>query len=61
MVAWNLGGTQADSAQEGSGSAVMSAYVEVCFDNSQDRFNTGKPEFYLRRTIGQKKDEYSLD
>jgi structural maintenance of chromosome 3 (chondroitin sulfate proteoglycan 6) len=39
----------------------MSAYVEVCFDNSQDRFNTGKPEFHLRRTIGQKKDEYSLD
>ncbi|KAF2868239.1 RecF/RecN/SMC [Massariosphaeria phaeospora] len=30
---------------EGSGSAVMSAYVE----------------FYLRRTIGAKKDEYSLD
>jgi structural maintenance of chromosome 3 (chondroitin sulfate proteoglycan 6) len=50
-----------DSTQEGSGSAVMSAYVEVCFDNSQDRFHTGKPEFYLRRTIGQKKDEYSLD
>lgn len=48
-------------AQEGSGSAVMSAYVEVCFDNSQDRFHTGKPEFFLRRTIGQKKDEYSLD
>ena len=46
---------------EGSGSAVMSAYVEVCFDNSQDRFHTGRPEFYLRRTIGQKKDEYSLD
>jgi structural maintenance of chromosome 3 (chondroitin sulfate proteoglycan 6) len=39
----------------------MSAYVEVCFDNSQDRFHTGKPEFYLRRTIGQKKDEYSID
>ncbi|KAF2715457.1 RecF/RecN/SMC protein [Pleomassaria siparia CBS 279.74] len=46
---------------EGSGSAVMSAYVEVCFDNSQDRFNTGRPEFFLRRTIGQKKDEYSMD
>ncbi|KAF2276513.1 RecF/RecN/SMC protein [Westerdykella ornata] len=46
---------------EGSGSAVMSAYVEVCFDNSQDRFHTGRPEFHLRRTIGQKKDEYSID
>jgi structural maintenance of chromosome 3 (chondroitin sulfate proteoglycan 6) len=46
---------------EGSGSAVMSAYVEVCFDNSEDRFQTGKPEFYLRRTIGAKKDEYSVN
>ncbi|KAF1961017.1 RecF/RecN/SMC protein [Byssothecium circinans] len=47
---------------EGSGSAVMSAYVEVCFDNSDGRFNNnGKPEFLLRRTIGAKKDEYSMD
>lgn len=46
---------------EGSGSAVMSAYVEIIFDNSDDRFPTGKPELILRRTIGLKKDEYSLD
>ncbi|KAF2853844.1 structural maintenance of chromosomes protein 3 [Plenodomus tracheiphilus IPT5] len=46
---------------EGSGSAVMSAYVEVIFDNTEDRFQTGKPEFYLRRTIGAKKDEYSVN
>ncbi|KAF2138988.1 uncharacterized protein K452DRAFT_310950 [Aplosporella prunicola CBS 121167] len=46
---------------EGSGSAVMSAYVEIIFDNSDDRFPTGKPEAILRRTIGLKKDEYSLD
>ncbi|KAF2003975.1 RecF/RecN/SMC protein [Amniculicola lignicola CBS 123094] len=46
---------------EGSGSAVMSAYVEVTFDNTGDRFHTGKPEFVLRRTIGLKKDEYSVD
>ena len=39
----------------------MSAYVEVLFDNSDDRFLTGKPELTLRRTIGQKKDEYSID
>jgi structural maintenance of chromosome 3 (chondroitin sulfate proteoglycan 6) len=39
----------------------MSAYVEVCFDNTEDRFQTGKPEFYLRRTIGAKKDEYSVN
>ncbi|KAH8690173.1 putative chromosome segregation protein SudA [Talaromyces proteolyticus] len=46
---------------EGSGSAVMSAYVEVIFDNSDERFPTGKPELILRRTIGLKKDEYTLD
>lgn len=46
---------------EGSGSAVMSAYVEIIFDNKDDRFHTGKDELILRRTIGLKKDEYSLD
>ena len=46
---------------EGSGSAVMTAYVEIIFDNSDDRFPTGKEELILRRTIGLKKDEYSLD
>jgi structural maintenance of chromosome 3 (chondroitin sulfate proteoglycan 6) len=46
---------------EGSGSAVMSAYVEVIFDNSDERFPTGRSELVLRRTIGLKKDEYSLD
>ena len=50
-----------DREQEGSGSAVMSAYVEIIFDNSDDRFPTGKPELVLRRTIGLKKDEYTLD
>lgn len=39
----------------------MSAYVEVIFDNSDERFPTGKPELVLRRTIGLKKDEYTLD
>lgn len=39
----------------------MSAYVEIIFDNSDDRFPTGKPEVVLRRTIGIKKDEYTLD
>lgn len=46
---------------EGTGSSVMSAYVELVFDNSKDRFRTGNPELVLRRTIGLKKDEYSLD
>lgn len=39
----------------------MTAYVEIIFDNSDERFPTGKEELILRRTIGQKKDEYSLD
>ncbi|TLD35982.1 chromosome segregation protein sudA [Venturia nashicola] len=46
---------------EGSGSAVVSAYVEIIFDNSDERFPTGKEECVIRRTIGVKKDEYSLD
>lgn len=50
-----------DVFQEGTGSAVMSAFVEIIFDNSDDRFPTGKPELILRRTIGMKKDEYTLD
>lgn len=49
------------SIQEGTGPAVMSAFVEIIFDNSDERFPTGKPELILRRTIGIKKDEYSLD
>ncbi|KAI5289046.1 Structural maintenance of chromosomes protein 3 [Ascosphaera acerosa] len=46
---------------EGSGSAVMSAYVEIIFDNADERFPTGRKEVILRRTIGTKKDEYTLD
>lgn len=46
---------------EGSGSAVMSAFVEICFNNSDFRFPTSKAEVVIRRTIGLKKDEYSID
>ncbi|KAK3117971.1 Structural maintenance of chromosomes protein 3 [Teratosphaeriaceae sp. CCFEE 6253] len=46
---------------EGAGSAVMSAYVEIVFDNADGRFPTDTAEVVLRRTIGQKKDEYSLN
>ncbi|CAL1707049.1 unnamed protein product [Somion occarium] len=44
-----------------STSTTLSAYVEIVFDNSDNRFPTGKDEVILRRTIGLKKDEYSLD
>lgn len=46
---------------EGSGSAVMSAYVEIIFDNSDKRFSEPGDEVVIRRTIGLKKDEYSVD
>jgi structural maintenance of chromosome 3 (chondroitin sulfate proteoglycan 6) len=39
----------------------MSAYVEVIFDNSDTRFPGHGEEVTIRRTIGLKKDEYSLD
>lgn len=35
--------------------------VEIVFDNSDNRFPTGREEVIIRRTIGLKKDEYSLD
>ncbi|KAL8313911.1 hypothetical protein RB593_007845 [Gaeumannomyces tritici] len=46
---------------EGSGSAVMTAYVEIIFDNIDDRFHTGNKEVIIKRTISLKKDEYSID
>jgi structural maintenance of chromosome 3 (chondroitin sulfate proteoglycan 6) len=35
--------------------------VEITFDNSDNRFPTNGSEVILRRTIGLKKDEYSID
>ncbi|GBF98156.1 hypothetical protein Rsub_10568 [Raphidocelis subcapitata] len=46
---------------EGAGHAVLSAFVELVFDNSDGRFPIDKDEVRLRRTIGAKKDEYTLD
>ena len=39
----------------------MSAFVEIIFDNTDNRFPTGKDEVVIRRTIGLKKDDYTLD
>jgi structural maintenance of chromosome 3 (chondroitin sulfate proteoglycan 6) len=60
---WGTMSAQDRSAllHEGSGSAVVTAYVEIIFDNTDGRFPTNKPELILRRTIGMKKDEYSID
>eukprot|EP01114_Cavostelium_apophysatum_P016736 TRINITY_DN4818_c0_g1_i6.p1 TRINITY_DN4818_c0_g1~~TRINITY_DN4818_c0_g1_i6.p1 ORF type:complete len:998 (-),score=422.06 TRINITY_DN4818_c0_g1_i6:73-3066(-) len=46
---------------EGSGDTVMSAFVEIHFDNKDGRFPIDKEEVVLRRSIGLKKDEYFLD
>ncbi|CAN6456210.1 unnamed protein product [Victoria cruziana] len=46
---------------EGAGKQVISAFVEIVFDNSDNRIPVDKEEVCLRRTIGQKKDEYFLD
>ncbi|KAL9266604.1 Structural maintenance of chromosomes protein 3-like protein [Drosera capensis] len=46
---------------EGAGNQVMTAFVEIVFDNSDNRIPVDKDEVHLRRTIGLKKDEYFLD
>ncbi|GAA0154305.1 hypothetical protein LIER_12324 [Lithospermum erythrorhizon] len=46
---------------EGAGHQLLSAFVEIVFDNSDNRFPVDKEEVRLRRTIGVKKDEYFLD
>ncbi|KAK3611250.1 hypothetical protein CHS0354_003879 [Potamilus streckersoni] len=46
---------------EGTGPRVISAFVEVIFDNSDNRIPIEKDEVVLRRVIGSKKDQYFLD
>ena len=46
---------------EGSGARVVSAFVEIVFDNSDNRLPIDKEEVGLRRVIGAKKDSYYLD
>ncbi|KAM0997019.1 hypothetical protein ACFX13_007015 [Malus domestica] len=46
---------------EGAGHQVLSAFVEIVFDNADNRIPVDKEEVRLRRTIGLKKDEYFLD
>jgi len=46
---------------EGSGTTAVSAFVEIVFDNSDNRFSLeNSDEVVLRRTIGHKKDEFFL-
>lgn len=46
---------------EGAGPAVLTAFVEIVFDNADRRMPIDKSEVRVRRTIGVKKDDYSLD
>lgn len=46
---------------EGTGPRVITAYVEIIFDNTDGRLPIDKEEVYLRRVIGAKKDQYFLN
>lgn len=46
---------------EGTGPRVLNAYVEIIFDNSDNRIPIEREEVTLRRVIGAKKDQYFLD
>ena len=46
---------------EGVGASVMTAFVEIVFDNSDGRLPLDTEVVTLRRTIGLKKDEYFLN
>eukprot|EP00794_Sanderia_malayensis_P002478 gene2478-2853_t len=46
---------------EGTGPQVLSAFVEIIFDNSDNRIPIDKEEVSLKRVIGSKKDQYFLD
>jgi structural maintenance of chromosome 3 (chondroitin sulfate proteoglycan 6) len=46
---------------EGSGPRVITAFVEIVFDNSDRRLPMSKDEVVLRRTVGQKKDQFFID
>lgn len=43
------------------GHHVLSAYVEIVFDNGDGRLPVDRAEVRLRRSIGMKKDDYYLD
>ncbi|KAG2607917.1 hypothetical protein PVAP13_4NG306100 [Panicum virgatum] len=46
---------------EGAGYSVVSAFVEIVFDNTDNRIPVDKEEVRLRRTVVSKKGEYYLD
>lgn len=46
---------------EGAGASVLSAYVEMVFDNADGRLPFDRDTVALRRMVGLQKDEYVLD
>lgn len=46
---------------EGTGPRVLNAFVEIIFDNLDNRLPIDKEEVSLRRVIGAKKDQYFLN
>eukprot|EP01132_Coremiostelium_polycephalum_P005350 gene5350-6675_t len=42
------------------GNTIQSGFVEIVFDNTDQRFPFEKQEFTLRRTFGTSKDEYTI-
>ncbi|RDD37399.1 Structural maintenance of chromosomes protein 3 [Trichoplax sp. H2] len=46
---------------EGTGPRVVSAFVEIVFDNSDGRIPIENDEVRIRRVIGAKKDQYYLE
>uniref|UniRef100_A0A0E0JV70 SMC hinge domain-containing protein n=2 Tax=Oryza punctata TaxID=4537 RepID=A0A0E0JV70_ORYPU len=46
---------------EGADNSVLSAFVEIVFDNSDNRIPVDKKVVRLRRAVASKKDEYYLD
>ena len=46
---------------EGTGPAVLTAFVELVFDNTDRRLPIDKDDVRVRRTVGVKKDDYMLD
>jgi hypothetical protein len=46
---------------EGAGTHVLSAWVEITFDNADGRMPVDKEEVVIRRVVGLKKDEYYID
>ena len=43
---------------EGVGAAATSAYVEICFDNSEGHFPDERTEISIKRLVTLRKDDY---